>query len=263
MGPVELSALARLPWAAGFETLDVRGDDRRTVVRLARPAQRNAINAAMIDELHAVCGELERRPRLLVLTGGEDGDFAAGADIAELRERMRDEALAGINLRLFERVRALPLPTLAAIDGPALGGGAELAYACDLRIATARSSFGQPEVRLGIMAAAGGCFRLAELIGEARAKELLFTGRRISAQEALAIGLVSRVVEPSALAATAAELCDEMAKAPATALRITKLAVDAPRGAHPAVDLVGQAVLFETDEKRERMDAFLARRGAR
>jgi enoyl-CoA hydratase/carnithine racemase len=242
-----------------FETLALRWSADRAVVRLDRPEQRNAINLRMVEELHAICARLEREPRLLVLTGGDDGRFAGGADIGELRERRRDDALAGINLGLFERIRALPLPSVAAIDGPALGGGAELAYACDLRIATPRSYFGQPEVRLGIMPAAGGCFRLAELVGEALAKELLFTGRTLGAEQALAAGLISRVVDPAQLLATAGELCDEMGRASTIALRLTKLAVDAPRAAHPAVDLAGQAVLFESKDKFERMDAFLTR----
>jgi enoyl-CoA hydratase len=242
------------------ETLNVRWRGDRVVVQLDRPEQRNAIGLQMIDELHRVCDALEREPRLLVLTGGVEGNFAAGADIGELSERRRDDALAGINLGLFERIRALPLPSIAAIDGPALGGGAELAYACDLRIATPRAKFGQPEVLLGIMAGAGGAFRLAELVGETFAKELLFTGRTISAEEALLAGLVSRVVEPNELLQLADEFCDQMARTSKVALRLTKLAVNAPRSAHPALDLAAQAVLFESDEKFARMDEFLAKR---
>ena len=243
-----------------YETLVTRWQSDRVLVELRRPEQRNAINLQMVEELHAVCDVLEREPRLLVLTGGVEGNFAAGADIAELRERRRDEALAGLNLRLFERIRALPLPAVAAIDGPALGGGAELAYACDLRLATPRASFGQPEPLLGIMAAAGGTFRLAELVGETLAKDLLFTGRVISAEEALLAGLVTRVVQSAELMDLADELCDRMARASSVALRLTKLAVNAPREAHPAIDLAAQAVLFESDEKFSRMDEFLAKR---
>ena len=117
-----------------YETLSVEEHTDRLVVTLRRPAARNAINGRMIAELHRVCEELERTPKLLLLTG-HDGVFAGGADIGELRRRGRDEALEGINSRLFERVRRLPLPTVAAVPGWALGGGAELAYACDLRIA--------------------------------------------------------------------------------------------------------------------------------
>jgi enoyl-CoA hydratase/carnithine racemase len=231
----------------------------RVVVTLDRPARRNAIDAEMVDALHGVCATLEREPRLLLLTGGADGVFAAGADIAQLRERGRLDALAAINQGLFARIRALPLPTLAAVDGPALGGGAELAYACDLRICTDRAFFGQPEVRLGIIAGAGATYRLPALVGEAMAKEMLFTGRRVPAAEALALRLVSRVVPVADLLTTAHAILDDCAKASPLALRLTKLAVDAPPGAHPHLDLVSQAVLFEDDEKRARMTAFLHR----
>jgi enoyl-CoA hydratase len=232
----------------------------RVIVTLNRPDKRNAIDAETVDALHSVCASLERTPRLMLLTGGADGVFAAGADIAQLRERGRLDALAAINQGLFARIRALPLPTLAAIDGPALGGGAELAYACDLRICTDRAFFGQPEVRLGIIAGAGATYRLPALVGEAMAKELLFTGRRVPAAEALALRLVSRVVPASELLSTAHRILDECAKASPLALRLTKLAVDAPAAAHPHVDLVSQAVLFEDEEKRTRMTAFLDRR---
>ena len=236
----------------------------RLVVTLDRPDKRNAIDADMVAALHEVCERLERAPRLLLLTGGVDGIFAAGADIAQLRERGRLDALAAINSALFARIRALPLPTVAAVDGPALGGGAELSYACDLRVCTSRAVFGQPEVRLGILAGAGATHRLPALVGETRAKELLFTGRRVDAAEAYAMGLVNRVVDdPAELLDVAHGLLDEIAKASPLALRLTKLAVDAPAGAHPQLDLVGQAVLFEDEDKRRRMTTFLERRNRR
>ena len=130
-----------------FTTLAVDELDDRVTVRLNRPDKRNAIDQAMVDELHTVCGELERRPRPMLLTGGADGVFAAGADIGQLRDRTSADALRAINSGLFNRIRALPMPTIAAIDGPALGGGAELSYACDIRLCTTRSFFGQPEAR--------------------------------------------------------------------------------------------------------------------
>jgi enoyl-CoA hydratase len=238
--------------------VEERGD--RLVVTLNRPEKRNAIDVHLVDELHEVCAQLEREPRLLLLAGG-DGVFAGGADIAQLRERGRLDALAAINVGLFERIRRLPLPSVAAIDGPALGGGAELAYACDLRICTTRAFFGQPEVRLGILAGAGSCYRLPALVGEGMAKEMLFTGRRVLAAEALAVRLVNRVVDdPSELLSTAHAMLDEIALGSALALRLTKLAVDAPADAHPQIDLVSQAILFEDDDKRERMTAFLEHR---
>lgn len=243
-----------------MNTLRVEERPDRLVVTLNRPERRNAIDAEMVAELHEVCARLEREPRLLLLTGGADGVFAGGADIAQLRERGKHDALAAINLGLFARIRALPLPTLAAVDGPALGGGAELAYACDLRICTDRAFFGQPEVRLGIIAGAGATYRLPRLVGEGLAKELLFTGRRMQSEEALAVRLVNRVVPPERLLDTAHEMLDDIAKGSTLALRLTKLAVDAPDGAHPQLDLAAQALLFEDEEKRRRMTEFLERR---
>lgn len=243
-----------------MNTLRVEERPDRLVVTLNRPERRNAIDAEMVADLHEICARLEREPRLLLLTGGADGVFAGGADIAQLRERGKHDALAAINQGLFARIRALPLPTLAAVDGPALGGGAELAYSCDLRICTDRAFFGQPEVRLGIIAGAGATYRLPRLVGEGLAKELLFTGRRMGSEEALAVRLVNRVVSPEQLLDAGHEVLDEIAKGSMLALRLTKLTVDAPEGAHPQVELASQALLFEDEEKRQRMTDFLERR---
>jgi enoyl-CoA hydratase len=246
-----------------FETLVVDERDDRVVVTLDRGRARNAIDLSMVQELHAVIDTLEADPRVLILTGGSEGVFASGADIAELLERGREDALRAINLTLFERLRAAPLPTIAAIDGHALGGGAELAYACDLRVATSRSIFGQPETQLGIMAAAGGCHRLAALVGESLAKEMLFAARTLTAAEADAAGLVSRVVADDELLAEAHALADRIVRSSPLALRLTKLAINAPPAAHPHVERIAQAVLFEDEEKRRRMRAFLGRSAPR
>lgn len=226
-------------------------------IELCRPAERNAINVEMVAELHEVCQDLEQDPRLAIITGGSDGVFAGGADIAQLRERGRDDALAGINLKLFDRIRALPMPTIAAVDGYALGGGAELTYACDLRIATPRAVFGQPEPRLGIIAGAGATYRLVRLVGESVAKHVLLAGDRITAQRAVEIGLVHSIVEPSQLLVAARQLAERMLGNSPIALRMTKLAVDAAPEAHPQIDLAIQAVLFDDAEKHRRMGEFL------
>ena len=202
---------------------------------------------------------LERDPRPAIITGGPDGVFAAGADIAQLRERGREAALAGINLTLFSRIRGLPMPTIAAVDGYALGGGAELSYACDLRIATPRTVFGQPEPRLGIIAGAGATYRLVRLVGESVAKQILLAGSHISAQRALELGLVVSVVEPAQLLAAARDIAVQMLRNSAIALRMTKLAVDAAPEAHPQIDLAIQAMLFEDSEKYRRMGEFLSK----
>ena len=175
---------------SSFTTLQVtEGQDRVTAV-LNRPEVRNAIDAAMAEELHQLCAGLEENPRILILTGS-DGVFASGADIAQLRERRRDDALRGINSSVFARIAKLPMPVIAALDGYALGGGAELAFAADFRIGTPRLKIGNPETSLGIMAAAGATWRLKELVGEPLAKEILLAGRILTGDEALAVRLVT------------------------------------------------------------------------
>ncbi|MGK5681769.1 enoyl-CoA hydratase/isomerase family protein [Actinoplanes sp. URMC 104] len=238
-----------------MSTIAVEELDDRVVVTLRRPEARNAINAAMVAELHDVCAALEARPRLLLLTG-DGGTFAAGADIGELRERGREQALQGINSRLFDRIARLPLPTVAAVDGYALGGGAELAYACDVRLASPAAVFGNPEPGLGILAAAGACWRLRELVGASVAKQVLLAGRRLDADDALRFGLVAEVVPAGELLKRAHGLLDRMGRSGALALRLTKLVADG--GGHPLTDDLAQAILFESEEKRVRMDAFLA-----
>ncbi len=236
-------------------TLAIEERDDRLVVTLRRPAARNAINAAMVRELHEVCTAIEETPRLLLITG-DGGTFAAGADIGELRDRGRDQALQGINSRLFDRIARLPLPTVAAVDGYALGGGAELAYACDIRIASPAAVFGNPEPGLGILAAAGACWRLRELVGASVAKQVLLAGRRLDADDAYRIGLVADVAPADELVKRAHALLDRMARSGSLALRLTKLVADGP-GGHPLTDDLAQAILFESDDKRARMDAFL------
>ena len=243
-------------------TLILREGADRLHVELNRPDVRNAINDDMVDELHAVCASLEREPRILILTGTstpERGVFAAGADIRQLLERGRDEALAGINSGLFTRIARLPMPVIAAVDGFAIGGGAELAYAADIRIASTRAVFGNPEAAIGILAAAGATWRLAELVGEPLAKEILFTGRRLDAEEALRRGLVASVHEPDELIAAADAVADRIAKQDPLAIRVTKRVLAAPRDAHPLVDELAQAILFESDAKTQLMTRFLNR----
>ncbi|MEP6842529.1 MAG: enoyl-CoA hydratase/isomerase family protein [Pseudolysinimonas sp.] len=231
----------------------------RVVVQLNRPEVRNAINQQMVDELHELCSELEADPRILIITGSE-GVFASGADIAELQERTSADALKGINTMLFIRVSELPMPVIAAIDGYALGGGAELAFAADFRIGTPRVKFGNPETGLGIVAPAGALWRLRELVGEPLAKEVLLAGRILGAEEAMAARLLTRVVEPAELLAAAHALADEIAAKSVAATIQTKAIMRVDRGRHPEADLAAQAVLFDSDEKRQLMTAFLERK---
>ena len=225
-------------------------------VLLDRPAARNAINQAMVDELHAVCDDLQQHPAVLIL-GGTGGVFASGADIAELRDRRAADALAGINTGLFDRIATLPMPVIAALDGFALGGGAELAYAADFRIASTSLRIGNPEPTLGIIAAAGASWRLRDLVGEPLAKEILLAGRILTADEALAAHLVTEIHPAERLLDAARGLAGRILRGEPAALQATKRVFAAARSEHPRVDLEEQAVLFESAEKTARMTAFL------
>jgi enoyl-CoA hydratase len=248
-------------------TIETRVDGRVATVTLNRPEVRNAISAEMVEEIHAALGDLEKRDDVhaLVFTGAGGKAFASGADIAELRERRAADARRSVNGTLFSRVEAFPRPTVAAIVGFALGGGCELALACDFRVAGTSSRFGQPEVTLGIMAGAGGVRRLPALVGIAQARRLLYSGEVIDAAEALRIGLVDRVVEDARVPeAVAALLAPVLAAAP-EAVRLTKASLlarshGAPEGHLALLDREAQASLFEHPDKFARMDAFLAKR---
>ena len=216
-----------------FGTLLVEEREDRLVVLLNRPEVRNAIDQQMVDELHAVCAHLEQHPKVLIIAG-TDGVFASGADIGQLRERRRDDALQGINSTIFVRIAKLPMPVIAALDGFCLGGGAELAYAADFRIGTPSVRIGNPETGLGILAAAGASWRLKELVGEPVAKEMLLAGAVLRAERALAVNLITEIHEPSDLMAAAHSVADRIAT-PGSARRPDhQIRVPCPgRGASP------------------------------
>jgi enoyl-CoA hydratase len=246
------------------------GDDGVAVITLNRPDVRNAINQQMVDDLHAALESLETREdvKALILTAAGGKAFMSGADIAELRERREADALKGINANLFARFERFPRPTVAAIVGWCLGGGCELALTCDFRIAGTSSKFGQPEVGLGIMAAAGATRRLPALVGLRHARRLLFTGAIIDVQEAATIGLVDEVVmDDHVLRAARDWLLPILEQAP-EAVKQTKRALQAwVHGASEeellALDNEIQSGLFEHPDKFARMDAFLAKRKQR
>ncbi|MCU1635486.1 MAG: Enoyl-CoA hydratase [Cryobacterium sp.] len=242
-----------------FSTLIV--DDRadRVHVQLTRGDSRNAINRDMVEELHLVCAELEVQPRILIISGSQ-GVFASGADIAELRNRRPADALTGINSLLFVRIAELPMPVIAAIDGWAAGGGAELAYAADFRIASSRARIGNPETSFGIIPAAGALWRLAQLVGEPVAKEVILAGRVLDAREALALHLVTELHPAEVLVPAAHALADRIAEKDPLATRLAKRVFHAVPDAHPHADNEAQAILFESDAKIARMSAFLERR---
>jgi enoyl-CoA hydratase len=248
--------------ASGFATLLVEERADRLVVRLNRPEVRNAIDQQMVDEFHRVCAYLEQTPKVLIIAG-TDGVFASGADIAQLRERRRDDALQGINSTVFVRIARLPMPVIAALDGFCLGGGAELAYAADFRIGTPGIRIGNPETGLGILAAAGASWRLKELVGESVAKEILLAGAVLRADRALAVGLVTEIHEPAQLMDAAHDLADRIGRQDPLAVRITKAVFHAPADSHPLIDQLAQGILFESQAKFDRMQAFLDKKSAK
>ncbi|MGK3649065.1 enoyl-CoA hydratase/isomerase family protein [Pseudarthrobacter enclensis] len=253
--PVDLAA-------EKFAALSVEEEGDRVVVLLNRPEVRNAIDQQMVDELHIVCAALEQNPRILIIAG-VDGVFASGADIGQLRERRRDDALQGINSTVFARIAKLPLPVIAAVDGYCLGGGAELAYAADFRIGTPDVKIGNPETGLGILAAAGASWRLKELVGEPVAKQILLAGKILNAEEALAVNLITGIHAAGDLLGAAHSLADRIARQDPLAVRITKSVFHAPAEAHPLIDQLAQGILFESQAKFDRMQAFLDRNAAR
>lgn len=249
-----------------FTRILVDEKDGLATITLNRPEQRNAIDREMIDEMHHALDRLAEADSIgaLVLTGAGGQAFAAGADIAQLRDRRRADALKAINSTLFMKLEQFPFPTIAAIQGFALGGGCEMAMACDLRVAGRSSKFGQPEVGLGILAGAGAIERLPRLVGLGRAKELLYTARIIDTEEALRIGLVNQVVDDGKALEAALALAQSIAKNDRLAVRLTKASLNASARSNDqvgiAIDAIAQAVCFESEEKVRRMTAFLERK---
>ncbi len=239
-------------------TLEITEHDNTIEARITRPEARNAINSDMLADLSSVLDDLEERPRFLIITGGA-GLFASGADLNDLRARRAADALRAPNVRLFDRLHRAPLPTIAAIDGFAFGGGNELALACDFRIATASARFGQPEGALGLLPGAGGTWRLRQLVGLSMARQIGLAGRVLSGEEALGAGLVDEVVGDAAdLMPAARAFVARMAKSSEMSLRLTKIALNLPDAAHPEIDFIAQGLLFEYGDSDDRIDAFLA-----
>jgi enoyl-CoA hydratase len=238
--------------------IEVRDEGVIRWIGLNRPDKRNAIDQATTNAFSAALDDARRQPCVLIVHSTAPGIFAAGADIAELRERDADGALLAINAGLFEKLEAHRWPTIAAVDGPALGGGCELALACDFRIASPRAYFAQPELSLGILAGAGGNWRLAQAAGQQVARRMLYAGARLTAAEAVAAGLADELADDPPAAAVA--LAGKITQQSWRALELTKLALRSHRPATTTFDVAAQALLFGSQDKYDRMTAFLDRR---
>jgi enoyl-CoA hydratase/carnithine racemase len=233
-------------------------------IRLDRPKM-NAINLQVQSEIKAAAEEAgERSDIAAVVVYGGERVFAAGADIKEMRTMSYSDMAGAVDtLHAYVSTLArLPKPTVAAVTGYALGGGCELAMACDFRFVGESAQLGQPEVLLGVIPGMGGTQRLARLVGATKAKELCFTGRFVGAQEALAIGLADRVVPDDQVYAASLEFCRQFVGGPAVALRATKDAID--RGIETdlesglALERTYFAAMFATKDREIGMESFVA-----
>ena len=235
------------------------------LVTLNRPKVLNALNQATMDELVDALEGLDRDDeiRCVVLTGAERA-FAAGADVTEMVEATPADMLAGYRFLQWERIRKISKPIIAAVRGYALGGGCELAMLCDMVIAGEGARFGQPEINIGIMPGAGGTQRLTRAAGKARAMELVLTGRHMTAGEAYAMGLVTRVVPDEVALDEARKLAREIAAKPPVAVRLAKESIlkAFDTSLETGLDYERKAfyLLFSTEDKTEGIQAFLAKR---
>lgn len=234
------------------------------LLTINKPASLNALDTAVLGELAAVVEDLRTNEsvKVLVLTG-EGRAFVAGADISEMVSKNPIDGLefGRLGASVFRAIEQLPFPVIAAVNGFALGGGCELAMACDIRLASAKAKFGQPETGLGIIPGFSGTQHLPRLVGPAKAKELIYTGEIIKADEALRIGLVNGVTEPEALIDEALAMAEKIALQPRQAVALAKKAIDA--GMQTDIDTaIGIennlfALCFSTEEQKQRMTAFL------
>jgi enoyl-CoA hydratase len=253
-----------------FDTLQLHVAGGVATLTLNRPEVMNAINQRLKDELALALDavEADEAARVLLITGAGDRAFCAGADI---KERAGSEPTpAEFVLRqqathhLFGRIAEFSKPVIVALNGVAYGGGAEIALCADLRLMSDAASIGLTEVNLGVIPAGGGTQRLPRLVGAAKAKELIFTGARLKAAEALAIGLVNRVVPAAELQAQALALAQQIASKPPLAVRLAKQAIDKGQQTdlHTALafELYAAAILFDTEDRKEGMKAFLEKR---
>ena len=251
-----------------YQFLKFEHNEGITVLKISAPKSLNALNSTILKELDDFVGHLDAQTRVLIITGDGEKSFVAGADISEMAHlnEPQGQEFGRLGAQVFRRIELLPIPVIAAVNGFALGGGCELAMACDIRIASSKAKFGQPEVGLGIIPGFSGTYRLPKLIGQGYAKEMIYTGKVIRSDEALRIGLVNAVYEPAELMGKAMEMAAMMLKNAPVAIGLAKQSInegyDLDADAAIALEnkLFGQC--FATKDQKEGMDAFLNKRPA-
>lgn len=253
-----------------YENIIYQVEEGVATITFNRPKALNALNAALLEEfsqaLDAVAAD--DHIRVLILTGAGDKAFVAGADISELAtyNPLTAKNFAQNGHAIFARLQALPIAVIAAVNGFALGGGTEIAIACDFIYASENAKFGQPEINLGLIPGFGGTQRLPRLIGANRAKELVFTGKMISAAEAEKIGLANKVVPPEQLMAEVMQTAREIASKGKVSLRAAKAAInhglntDLATGIH--IEVEGFGMCYASSDAKEGTSAFLEKRKA-
>jgi enoyl-CoA hydratase len=251
-----------------FENILLDIDGVVATLTVNRPEKMNAVNNATVEELDQALDQIEKNTdlRALILTGAGEKSFVAGADINEVNKRDAITGRAETRRRqeVYTRLENLEIPSIAAINGFALGTGLELAMVCSIRIASAKALLGQPEVKLGIMPGAGGTQRLPKLVGMGRAMEIVLTGDPIKAEPALAMGLVNKVVEPDQLMDEAKKLAGTIAARPKLAIQYAKESVLRSGEGSLAQGLAHESYLHTlacgTEDKKEGVGAFLEKR---
>lgn len=252
-----------------YNNLIIELNDGIMTVKISRPDALNALNTNMLSEINELIDSIERSSdvRAVIFTG--DGKaFVAGADISEMKNKDSEKgrSFSQLGNEIFRKIELLEKPVIAAVNGFALGGGCELAMACDIRIASEKAKFGQPEVGLGIIPGFGGTQRMPRLVGAAKAKELIFTGRIINSNEAEKIGLVNTVVSHDELMLKAIEIVKTIIKNSSLAVGYSKSAIN--RGIETDIEtgmLTEQNIFglcFAHEDQKEGMEAFLEKRSA-
>lgn len=238
------------------------------IITISRPSALNALNSATLKELEETIDmvTMDKNIYVLIITGSGEKAFVAGADISEMKDKnvLEGRQFGVLGNRVFRKIEMLEIPTIAAVNGFALGGGCELSLCCDIRIASENARFGQPEVSLGITPGFGGTQRLPRTIGTSKAKEFIYTGKTIKAEEALQIGLVNKIIPFEGLMAEAMSMAEKIAANAPIAVKCCKAAIN--RGMQCDIDTALMyesevfAQCFSTIDQKDAMSAFVEKR---